>query len=79
MAVGLDNYCLWEMHNSSSSYTLMSTGPCKELGLAVNTAKLLGSYHVADSTARKFARRLERQVLQLHDKLALTVDNIAVI
>ena len=63
MAVGLDNYRLWAMHDSGSSYTLVSTGLCKELGLAVNTAKSPGSYRVADGTARKFAGRLERQVL----------------
>ena len=67
------------MHDSGSSNTLMSTGLCKELGLAVNTTKLLGSYRVADGTERKFAGRLERQVLKLHGKLALTIDNIAVI
>ena len=63
LAAGLDKYRLWAMHNSGSSYTLVSTGLCKELGLAVNTAKSLGSYRVADGTARKFAGRLERQVL----------------
>lgn len=67
------------MHDSGSSYTLVSTGLCKELGLAVNNTKLPGSYHVADGTARKFAGRLEHQVLKLHNKLALTADNITVI
>ena len=63
MAVGLDIYRLWAMHDSGSSYTLMSTGLCKELGLAVNTAKSPGSYHVAYGTAHKFAGCLECQVL----------------
>ena len=63
LAVGLDNYRLWAMHDSGSSYTLVSTGLCKELGLAVNTVKLPGSYRVADGTAHKFAGRLERQML----------------
>ena len=63
MAVGLDNYRLWAMHDSGSSDMLMSTGLCKELGLAVNTTKLPGSYCVADGIAHKFARHLEHQVL----------------
>ena len=63
MAVGLDNYRLWVMHDSGSSYTLVFTGLWKKLGLAVNTTKLLGSYHVAVGTAHKFAGRLEYQVL----------------
>ena len=39
-----------------------------------------GSYQVADGSRGKFVGRLpQQQVLQLHDKLALTVDDIAVI
>ena len=63
LAVGLDNHRLWAMHDSGSLYMLVSTGLCKELGLAVNTAKLLGSYCIAHGTAPKFAGRLEHQVL----------------
>ena len=67
------------MYDSGSSYTLLSTGLCKELGLAVDTTRSPGSYLVADRLLRKFAGCLEPQVLQLHDDLALTVKNIAVI
>ena len=67
------------MYNSGSSYSLLSTGLCKELGLAVNKMRSPGSYLVADGSLQKFAGRLEPQVLQLHDDLALTIVNIAVI
>ena len=77
--MGIDNYLLWAMYNSGSSYTLLSTGLCKEPGLTVDKMRLPGSYRLADGSLRKFARRLEPQVLQLHDDLALTVANIAVI
>ena len=79
LKVGIDNYLLWAMYDSGSSYTLLSTGLCKELGLAVNTTWPPGSYRVADGLLQKFAGRLEPQVLQLHDDLALTVEEIAVI
>ena len=79
LKVGIDNYLLWAMYDSGSSYTLLSTGLCKELGLAVNTTWPPGSYRVADGLLQKFAGRLEPQVLQLHDDLALTVEDIAVI
>ena len=67
------------MYDSGSSYTLLSTGLCKELGLAINETQLQSSYRVADGLLQKFAFHLEPQVLQLHDDLALTVENVAVI
>ena len=56
---GIDNYLLWAMYDSGSSYTLLSTGLCKELGLAIDTTQPPGSYRVADGSLQKFARRLE--------------------
>ena len=79
LKIGIDNYLLWAMYDSGSSYTLLSTGLCKELGLAVDTTWPPGSYRVADGSLQRFAGRLEPQVLQLHDDLALTVEEIAVI
>ena len=67
------------MYDSGSSYTLLSTGLCKELGPAVDKTRSPGSYRVADGSLRKFAGHLEPQVLLLHDDLALSVENIAVI
>ena len=67
------------MYDSVLLYTLLSTGLCKELGLAVDKTRPPGSYRVADGSLRKFVERLEPQVLQLHDDLALAVVNIAVI
>ena len=57
--VGLDNYLLWALHDSGSSFTLVSTGLCKALGLAVDR-RPAGTYRVADGSTRKFAGRLER-------------------
>ena len=59
LKVGIDNYLLWAMYDSGSSYTLLSTGLCKELGLAIDTTRPPGSYRVADGSLRKFAGRLE--------------------
>ena len=77
--MGIDNYLLWARYDSGSSHTLLSTGLCKELGLAVDKTRSPGSYRVADGLLRKFAAHLEPQILQLHGDLALTVENIAVI
>ena len=41
--VGIDNYLVWAMHDSGSSYTLVSTGLCKELGLAIDKVKPPGN------------------------------------
>ena len=59
LKVGIDNYLLWAMYDSGSSYTLLSTGLCKVLGLAIDTTRPPGSYRVADGSLRKFAGRLE--------------------
>ena len=56
--VGLDNYLLWALHDSGSSFMLVSTGLCKALGLAVDR-RSAGTYHVADGSTRKFAGQLE--------------------
>ena len=78
--MSIDNYLLWAMYDSGSSYTLLlSIGICKELGLVVDKPRSPGSYRAANGLLQKFAGRLEPQVLQLHDDLALTVANIAVI
>ena len=42
--VGIDNYLVWAMHYSGSSYTLVSTGLCKELELAIDKTRSLGNY-----------------------------------
>ena len=59
LKVSIDNYLLWAMYDSGSSYTLLSTGLCKELGLAIDTTRPPGSYRVADGSLRKFVGRLE--------------------
>ena len=46
--LGLDNYAIWALEDSGSSYTLVSRGLCNELGLPVRTGGALGSYRVAD-------------------------------
>ena len=79
LKVGIDNYLLWAMYDSGSSYMLLSTGLFKELGLAVNMTWLPGSYRVADGSLQKFAGHLEPQVLQLHNDLVLTIEDITVI
>ena len=56
--VGLDNYLLWALHDSGSSFMLMYTGLCKALGLAVDR-RPAGTYRVADGSTRKFAGQLE--------------------
>ena len=51
--VGLDDYLLWALHDSVTFFTLVSTGLCKALGLAVDR-RLAGTYSVADGSTRKF-------------------------
>ena len=71
-------YLLSYMHNSGPSYTLIPSGLCEQLGLAIDHSKKAGSYRIAYGTTSKFACRLLQQVMQLHDNTALQVDNIVV-
>ena len=53
--VGIDNYLVWAIHDSGSSYILVSTGLYKELGLAIDKTWSPGNYRVAgvaDGTTR---------------------------
>ena len=56
--VGIDNYLVWAMQDSESSYILVSTGLCKELGLTIDKTQLPGNYQVDDGATCKFAGRL---------------------
>ena len=46
--LGFDNYAIWALQDSGSSYTLVSRGLCRELGLPIQAGGTLGSYKVAD-------------------------------
>ena len=53
--VGMDKCLVWAMHDSRLSYTLVSAGLCKELGLTIIKTQSPGNYQVADGTMHKFA------------------------
>ena len=57
--VRLNNYLLWALHDSGSSFTLVSMRLCKALGLAVYRRRA-GNYHAVYGSTRKFAGLLER-------------------
>ena len=54
----------------------MTTKLCKQLGLKVLPYD--GTYALANGAKEKYAGKLGREMLQLHDKLLLEVDNIRV-
>ena len=46
--LGLDNYAIWALDDSASSYAFVSQGLCNKLGLPIRTGGAVGSYRVAD-------------------------------
>ena len=59
-----------------ANFTVVTTKLCKQLGLKVLPYD--GTYALANGAKEKYAGKLGCEMLQLHDKLLLEIDNIRV-
>ena len=70
----LGNQAFWWLKDTGANFTVVTTKLCKYLGLKVLPYD--GTYALPSGAREKCAGKLGREMLQLHDKLLLEIDNI---
>jgi len=71
------SYRVWALSDTGANFSMVTTKLCRELGLA--TAPFDKSFQLANGVTGRFAGCLPEVVIQLHDKLEVTLRNVRVV
>ena len=74
--VGIDNYVVWCLNDTGSTYIIISSALCCKLGLRILKGAKRRSFRVVDGQQKQSIGHLEEQVVQSHEGLAIRVANI---
>ncbi len=70
------SYRLWALFDTGANFSMITTKLCRELGLAV--APFDKQFSLANGVTKRFAGCLPEVVIQLHDRLDITLCNVRV-
>ncbi len=72
-----DTFRLWALFDTGANFTMVTTALCRALGLIVHPFDR--TFQLANGETGKFAGCLPEVVIQLHDRLEVTVRNVRVL
>ena len=71
------SYRLWALFDTGANFSMITTKLCKALGIAI--APFDKSFSLANGATGKFAGCLPEVIVQLHDRLEITLKNVRVL